>query len=255
MKLRDHAYRAIHNTFVRMGALPAVAPMARFAFTPSEITDLRRSASNDMQREFFAGGKRPAYKWHHYLEVYEQFLSKYRGKPFFFLEIGVSAGGSLELWRRYFGPEAIIVGIDIDPACASRVDPPNIVRIGSQADPQFLKHVVEEFGEPDAVLDDGSHIGRHQQASFDILFPLLKNGGLYIIEDLQTSYWPDWEGGYHRRGSGIEYVKQMIDDMHAWYHNRKTKTPARDDIKAIHIYDSVSVIEKSRKPRPGFLEA
>lgn len=229
--------------------------MSTFALTPSEITQLKSNISNEMQKAFFAGGKRPAYKWHHYLEIYEQYLSAYRSKPLFFLEIGVSAGGSLELWRRYFGAQATIVGIDIDPACAARVDPQNIVRIGSQDDPGFLRKVIDEFGAPDVVLDDGSHIGRHQRASFEVLFPLLKDDGLYIIEDLQTSYWPDWEGGYRRKGSGIEYVKQMIDDMHAWYHNRRTKTPARDHINAIHIYDSAAIIEKRRKSRPGFLEA
>jgi hypothetical protein len=229
--------------------------MTAFAFNPCEIDQLKASVTNEMQKAFFAGGTRPAYKWHHYLEIYDRYLSIYRNKSLFFLEIGVSASGSLELWRRYFGPDATIVGIDIDPACANRVDRPNIVRIGSQDDTEFLQKVVTEFGPPDIILDDGSHIGRHQQASFDTLFPLIKDGGLYIIEDLQTSYWPDWEGGYRRKGSGIEYVKQMIDDMHAWYHNRKTKTPARDEINAIHVYDSAVVIEKRRKPRPGFLEA
>ena len=56
----------------------------------------------------------------------------------------------------------------------------------------------------------------------------MKDGGLYMIEDMHTSYWPDWEGGYRREGTAIEYVKRMIDDMHAWYRNRTTATPARE---------------------------
>ena len=229
--------------------------LAAFAFKSAEIDRLQSRLANEMQKAFFTGSKRPVYKWYHYLDIYERHLSRYRETPLFFLEIGVSAGGSLEMWRRYFGAQATIVGIDIDPECAGRVDPPNVVRIGSQADPIFLNKVIAEFGPPDVILDDGSHIGSHQQKSFETLFPRLKDGGLYMIEDMHTSYWPDWEGGYRRKGSAIEYVKRMIDDMHAWYHNRTPATPARDDINGIHIYDSVTVIEKCRKSRPGFLEA
>jgi hypothetical protein len=157
------------------------------------------------------------------------------------------------MWRRYFGAQATIVGIDINKECANRVDPPNMVRIGSQADPKFLQSVINEFGAPDVVLDDGSHMASHQRASFDSIFNSVKDGGHYIIEDMHTSYWPEWEGGYKRGGSAIEYVKQMIDDMHAWYHKRPTATSARDEIGAIHVYDSVTVIEKRRKRRPGML--
>ena len=255
MLVRHHVYRLLQRAAVSAGLLPTVPKVHTFALKPEEIAKLRSGVTNDMQRAFFGGTKRPVYKWSHYLDIYERHLSTYRGTPLFFLEIGVSAGGSLEMWRRFFGAKATIVGIDIDEACQSRVDPPNVVRIGSQTDPPFLQKVVDEFGPPDVILDDGSHIGSHQQKSFETLFPRLKEGGLYMIEDMHTSYWPDWEGGYRRKGSAIEYVKQMIDDLHAWYHNRPTASPARDEINAIHIYDSVVVLEKRRKSRPGFLEA
>jgi hypothetical protein len=121
------------------------------------------------------------------------------------------------------------------------------VRIGSQADAKFLRSVVDELGAPDIILDDAAHIGRLQRASFDALFPLLQEGGLYVIEDLCTSYWRGiYEGGYRRKGTGIEFMKEMIDDMHAWYHNKATRTPAKDHIGAIHVYDSMVVIEKRK---------
>ncbi len=171
------------------------------------------------------------------------------------LEIGVNHGGSLELWRKFFGPQATIFGIDISPECAERVTPPNQVRIGSQADPRFLRGVVEEMGPPDVVLDDGSHHASHQRISFDTLFPLLNDGGLYIIEDVHTSYFPGFsEGGYQRKGTAIEYAKQMIDDMHAWYHRHKAATPTQRLIKAIHFYDSLVVIEKAQIERPFHIQ-
>jgi hypothetical protein len=158
--------------------------------------------------------------------------------------------GSLELWREYFGASATIFGIDIDPRCAALVDPPNQVRIGSQADTAFLKKVVSEMGGVDIVLDDGSHIAQHQRASFETLFPLLNDGGLYVIEDLHTAYWPGrFQGGFRRRGTAIEYLKLMIDDLHHWYHGRRSPNKAGECIKAIHFYDSIAVIEK-RQPQP-----
>ena len=100
------------------------------------------------------------HKWHHYLPIYEKFLSKYKNKPVKFLEIGVSQGGSLSLWRKYFGPDATIYGVDIDPQCKVYDGVDAQVRIGSQDDANFMSDVVQEMGEVDIVLDDGSHISK-----------------------------------------------------------------------------------------------
>jgi hypothetical protein len=226
-----------------------------FEATAEELAALRAKPPTDLHKAFFSKSKRPAHKWSQYLEVYDRHLSIYRNRPFFLLEIGVMDGGSLDMWRRYFGTNAIIVGIDINPQCAIRVDPPNQVRIGSQDDRSFLLKIVEEFGPPDVILDDGSHIGRHQRASFEILFPNLKDGGIYIIEDLHTAYWGgEWEGGLRRKGPAIDLVKQMIDDLHSWYHHEQPMTPARDSIDGIHVYDSIVILQKRLKSRPSFLE-
>ncbi len=73
-----------------------------------------------------------------------------------------------------------------------------------------------------------------------------------LIEDLHMSYVPGLpEGGYRRNGTGIEYIKEMIDDMHAWYHQKSTRTPAKDQIRAIHVFDSIVVIEKQQIERPS----
>ena len=194
-----------------------------------EEADARRSADpGPLETLFFANQGKLAHKWISYLPFYDEVLAPYRGKPVKMLEIGVFKGGSLELWRKYFGLEATIFGIDIDPDCAAYADPPNQVRIGSQADPEFLRRVVAEMGTPDIILDDGSHVANHQLASFSTLFPLLKPGGLYLIEDMHTSYWPGHEGGYGRRGTAVELTKTLIDDMHAWHCLLYTSPSPRD---------------------------
>lgn len=203
--------------------------------------------SSDLERIVFSGRCRRIHKWLHYLPIYERHLAQYRRKRFKMLEIGVFGGGSLDMWREYFGPRAIIFGIDINPECEKLNTPQTPVRIGSQADPGLLKSVVSEMGGLDVVLDDGSHRGKHQWASFETLFPLLNEGGLYIIEDCHTSYW--WR--YGARKSAIGLAKQIIDDMHAWYHGRATKTPAQHEVGAITVHDSIMVIEKRSRKKPA----
>lgn len=220
---------------------------------PASARDrLLGSAQGDLAKMTFGHSGRIVDKWTHYPEIYERHFSDYRSKSSLkMLEIGVFKGGSLEVWRQYFGPEATIFGIDINPECAGFVDAPNQVRIGSQADPAFLRQVVEEMGGVDIILDDGSHIARHQEVSFETLFPLLNDGGLYVIEDMHTSYWPGgYAGGFRRRGTAIELVKQMIDDMHGWYHKKTPKLVRPHDILAVHVYDSITFIEKGRKSSP-----
>lgn len=188
------------------------------------------------------------HKWLHYFSIYDQLLGPYVGTPLKMLEIGVSKGGSLDLWRRFFGPDAVIFGIDVDPACAAFDGGSAQVRIGSQDDPQFLRKVVGEMGGLDVVLDDGSHLASHQRASFDVLFPLLSEGGLYLIEDMHTAYWPGYEGGLRRRGTAIEFLKAKIDDMHAHYRrlgiNNTSSIPC---IESIQFFDSIACVKKRQQ--------
>lgn len=222
-----------------------------FAVDPAEASRLEHEADGELAKKFYTHKGRVIHKWLHYLDIYDRHFSTYKNTSVNMLEIGVFKGGSLELWRSYLGPDATIFGIDINPDCASYVSPPNQVRIGSQADPKFLREVAAEMGEIDIVLDDGSHVASHQMETFKVLFPLLKVGGLFVIEDLHTAYWPNFfEGGYKRKGTAIELVKQLIDDMHSWYHQEGSKTSAADLLGAIHVYDSMVVIEKRQVTEP-----
>ena len=140
--------------------------MASHRLEPSERKRLMDESRSDLARLLYGHEGRLLWKWTHYADLYDRHFGPYRGKPIRMLEIGVFEGGSLELWREYFGPQAIIFGIYINPDCATKADEPNQVRIGSQADPDFLKSVVAEMGGVDIVLDDGSHIAAHQRSAF-----------------------------------------------------------------------------------------
>lgn len=193
-------------------------------------------------------------KWLHYLPVYDDLFAPYIGTNVAMLEIGVWNGGSLDMWRRFFGPDAVLFGVDINPGCARFDGKSASVRIGSQDDPKFLRGVVGEMGRLDIVLDDGSHVASHQRASFEALFPLLSEGGLYIIEDLHTAYYPHMEGGWRRAGSGIEFLKDKIDDMHRHYiEPGRNNSESLPPIESIQFFDSIAVVRKRRQLRREFV--
>lgn len=222
------------------------------ALSPAEADERRSASPGPLEDIFFNNTGRLAHKWVHYLPVYDRVIGPYRAAGNVrMLEIGVSKGGSLEMWRKYFGPDATIFGVDINPECATVADPPNQVRIGSQADPAFLRSVVGEMGAPNIILDDGSHVASHQRISFQTLFPLLQPGGIYIIEDLHTAYYGPFEGGYRKNGTGVELVKELVDDQHAWHHGEGETWAPCHEIGSIQVFDSIAVIEKVIRPRPG----
>jgi hypothetical protein len=205
------------------------------------------------------------HKWHHYFDIYEKHFDRYRNQPIRMLEIGVFRGGSLRMWKQYFHPESIIVGVDIDKSCQAheRADENVHVRIGSQADPDFLAKVTEEFGPFDIILDDGSHKTHHQNISFGALFrSSLVDGGCYMVEDTHSNYWLktiDSEETF------IDLSKQMVDTLHEAYFDRTEASfrPGHADattemsvsylaanIYSIAFYDSIVVFDKKKRVMP-----
>jgi cephalosporin hydroxylase len=116
-------------------------------------------------------------KWQHYFDIYDRHFERFRGKRLRVLEIGVDHGGSLQLWKKYFGADAKIVGLDINAHCADYAEDRIEVRIGNQANVELLK----SLGIFDIVIDDGSHRLQDQLASFEALWPNTRS--VYLIED------------------------------------------------------------------------
>ena len=185
------------------------------------------------------------HKWHHYIPIYDRYFARFRGTDVKFLEIGVNKGGSLQMWRSYLGQDATIFGIDINEKCAQFNGQSGEVRIGSQADPEFLNRIIDEMGGVDVVLDDGSHRMEHVRTSFEIVFPRLSQNGVYMVEDLHTAYLRKFGGGYDSPDNFFFFLRQMTDDMHRWYHEEGARHPGLgDQFSSLHIHDSIAVIEK-----------
>ena len=201
----------------------------------------------DLWADFLTNQGGVIHKWEHYFPIYERYFRPWRNKSLTFLEIGVAKGGSLQMWRRAFGPLARIVGVDIDPKCRRHEAPGVFVRIGDQSDLGFLRSVIEEFGVPDIVLDDGSHQMADIRATFDFLYPRLPKNGIYMVEDLHTAYWKKFGGGLGEPASFIVHAKSLIDQLNA-DHGRGALQPdafTRDTF-SIAFFDSVVVFEKGQ---------
>ena len=210
-------------------------------------------AANPMEAAYYGHDGRVAAKWHHYLELYDRHLGRFCGQTVRVLELGILHGGSLQIWKSYFGERAMIHGLDIDPTCVRVAEERVVPHIGSQADTDFLKQVVDQMGGVDVVIDDAGHKGPDQIVSFEALYPLVDANGVYICKDTRASYWSRYGGGYRKHGTFIEYAKALVDPLHAWY--IEDEAIARDETFArmtlgIFFYDSVVVFEKRARDVP-----
>ena len=184
-------------------------------------------------------------KWTHYFPVYEKHFGPLRNKPIKVLEIGILNGGSLEMWHHYFGPDAKIVGVDINPACKEHEFPGVHVRIGDQSDEGFLQSLIDEFGEFDLVIDDGSHHVAHVKKTFEYLYPRIAPEGIYFIEDTHAAYWPSHGGSVNHPDSINNVAKHMIDRINADHSRGQVPMDYyTKNTKCMSVYDSIVVFEK-----------
>ena len=195
-------------------------------------------------------------KWgsHWYAQHYERHFAPLRKKRLNILEIGIGgyddplAGGeSLRMWRTYF-PYSRIFGIDI---CDKHVhNEPRIKTFhGSQVDEKFLAEVVKEIGHIDLVIDDGSHRNEHVLHTFKFLFPRMSKDGIYVVEDTQTSYWPDCGGSsldFNRLDTTVGFFKRLVDGLNYAEFERPSYSPTYYDrhVTGVHFYHNLVFVQK-----------
>jgi hypothetical protein len=208
---------------------------------------------NDLQRYFDLNPGRMIHKWQHYFEIYDRYFARYRNQALTLAEIGIYQGGSLQMWKAYFGPQADIWGIDVNPLCKRFEEPGIRVVIGDQGDAAFLGSLARELPPIDILIDDGGHTMRQQRATFEALFGNVTANGIYVCEDLHTSYWSEYGGGHLDPRSFIEFSKKYIDRLNAYHSRDPLSLPVSEFTRsayAMHYYDSMLVIEKRPHARP-----
>ena len=210
---------------------------------------------NDLEKFFTNNTGRLIDKWQHYFEIYDRHFLHYRGTDVHIVEFGVSQGGSLLMWKDYFGPDCKIYGVDINPDCSQFADDQVQIFIGDQEDRTFLKSLAGKIPRIDILIDDGGHTMKQQINTFEELFYKVEENGVYLCEDLHTSYWYGFGGGYKKSDSYIEYSKQFIDYINAW-HSKTSRLSVNEftrSVHSLHYYDSILVIEKRAIVEPVHL--
>ena len=208
---------------------------------------------NPLERWYAAHDGKMIHKWTHYFEIYHRHFARYRGKRPTVLEIGVSHGGSIAMWHDYFGAGCRMFGVDVNPRCKALEDAATTILIGDQADRGFLQRLRDELPPIDVLIDDGGHTMEQQIATFEVLYPHVAPDGVYLCEDLHTSYWEEFGGSYRAPGSFIEYSKAYIDQLNAWSARQKDQLKVNDFTRSthsMHYYPSVLVIEKRPMAEP-----
>lgn len=217
------------------------------------MTAHKKDSMNDLEKYFLENTGGASQKWMHYFEIYDRYFSRYRGTDVSVIEFGVAHGGSLQMWKHYFGPKARIYGVDINPHCKKLEEEQIEIFIGSQEDRGFLKSVADAIPEIDILIDDGGHKMSQQINTFEVFFPRIDKDGIYLCEDIHTSYRPKAGGGYKKKGSYIEYTKDFIDFIHAWHTREPKKLSVSDFTRsayAVHYYTGVVVVEKRPMEEP-----
>ncbi len=195
-------------------------------------------------------------KWnsHWYAQHYQKHFYPLRLKKLNILEIGVGgyedpqAGGkSLKMWETFF-PNSMIYAIDIYDKKALEKGRIKIFQ-GSQESESFLKKIVELSGGFDIIIDDGSHINEHVIKTFNILFPMLNDGGIYVVEDTQTSYWPNHGGDSDNLNNSTTMMgmfKSLVDCLNYEEFIKPGYSPSYYDrhIIAMHFYHNMVFIYK-----------
>lgn len=185
---------------------------------------------------------------HCYLDNYAKYFEKYRGQAITLLEIGVSGGASIKMWKEYF-LKARIFGIDINPDCEGEG-----IFIGSQTDLQFLDRVIYNIGIPDIIVDDGSHVGGDMIKTFEFLFPQMRTEGVYVLEDTHCFYSEHYDQGANAFGYFSELARHVDiagramtgNAEYAINHGMEYPPVPKfsRELKAIHIHPSLWLLER-----------
>lgn len=184
------------------------------------------------------------WKWHHYFDIYHRHFERFRGTDVHVMEIGIYSGGSMGMWRDYFGPKCHVYGVDIEEACRVYEDDKTHIFIGDQGDKNFWASVKSQVPRLDILIDDGSHKPEHQMITVNEVLPHLQPGGVFLCEDLS--------GADNRFAGAMAHFALQLN------HQQVVQNPENPErrivhatsgiqtmIHSVHFYPFVTVIEKN----------
>lgn len=203
---------------------------------------LKFNNNSSSLRSFFRSPYR-SIKHSTYFNVYDHLFASYKNKKIIFVEIGVLDGGSLFMWRDFFGPKARIIGIDINPNVKIFEKYGFEILIGNQEDKEFWNKFKKKIGKIDILLDDGGHTYRQQIVTVESMVDNIKDGGIIVVEDTHTSYL---KGYGSSKFTFINYVKNLIDKINNRFHELNKKF-LNNKFWSIEIFESFIVFRVNKK--------
>ncbi len=192
--------------------------------------------------KYFKKSDRLSLKWDSYFLVYDKIFKKYKNKNIKFVEVGVANGGSLFIWRKFFGKKAKIIGIDANPYSKKLSKYGFKIYTGDQSDPNFWKKFFKKEGKIDIVLDDGGHKNLQQISTVHYTLPYIKDGGMIVVEDMATSYLKK-EFYNPSKFSFISFCNKIIEFIN--YRSgliKKKMNFYSKKIYSIEFFDSIAVL-------------
>lgn len=220
--------------FTLLGNLPARFKAAQYVSGYCEkgasLSEIAAPPTNPL-REYFENHTEGhgIWKWRHYFEIYQRHFSKFVGRRVNVLEIGIYSGGSLDMWRSYFGNQCHIYGVDIEDACKSYKSENVTVLIGDQADREFWRQFKRDTPPIDILIDDGGHKPEQQRITLEEMLPHLRCGGVYLCEDVHGK-WNDFAA----------YATSLVNELN----QTGDLNGFQKSVHSIHFYPFCVVIEK-----------
>jgi len=177
-----------------------------------------------------------------YFQVYDEIFENFINKKFTFVEVGIHNGGSLFMWREFFGEDARIIGVDLNPEAKQFEKYGFEIFIGDQSDKRFWKSFFDEVGDIDVLIDDGGHTYEQQIITVTSTIDFVKNNGLIVVEDTHTSYFKKF--GYPTKYTFVNWSKKIIDNINSRSQEVVISNPLyKNKIHSVEFFDSIVVFK------------
>jgi hypothetical protein len=182
------------------------------------------------------------WKFLHYFDIYHRHFCKFVGREVHVLEVGIYSGGSLRMWREYFGKACRVYGVDINEACMAYKDEAIEVFIGDQADRSFWARIKQAVPQIDILIDDGGHLPEQQRITLEEMLPYIAPGGVYLCEDILGVFNP-FAAYIQGLASGLNF-ESRVETPENTPGLAFTSSNVQAAISSIHLYPFAAVIEK-----------
>ena len=196
----------------------------------------------------FKSSPKYSIKWSNYFEIYENLFKRFEKKKITLVEVGIGNGGSLFMWRNYFGKRAKIIGVELNPEAKKLEKNGFKIFIGDQSEPNFWKNFFKKVGKVDILIDDGGHTNLQQITTLMESINHINSGGMIVIEDTHTSYMRNKGFKNPSKFSFINFTSSLIEILHRRNPmiNKKLNSLSKL-INSIEYYDSITVINIAKK--------